>query len=265
MRIDSLGGEPSVYTDCGYCKGRMMKEKLLIPTDIYMTITALLKAYPSLEWGAVFDVVDGKVTNFRVPLQEVTGASVTFKEDLGGNGCIHSHNKMGAFWSGQDDSQFRNITEYSIVVNNNWDYQACRRVKLPCGGFSYIDVELVTEVDVNIEQYKDKIQEKRRVESPILSHGYSSYIYKWKEPETKEKKSEPAKKKSDEDLSDDELGRFWDIEDDRHSGFVGDEEMLASAIDVVDIYCSKCKDKSCDTCKIDSLKMELWRESHYYD
>jgi hypothetical protein len=67
---------------------------------------------------------------------------VEFKEELGGNGIVHSHHDMGAFHSGQDEKHCRNVYDYSIVVSNSKGYVASRRVKLPCGAFGYQVVKL---------------------------------------------------------------------------------------------------------------------------
>lgn len=149
-----LGVEPKVYK-CGYCD--KYEETLDVPWSIYSSWLYLMQEMKKKEWGGVFVVEDLKVVSFRLPKQEVTGSEVEFKEDLVGNGVIHSHHGMGAFHSGQDDKQLRNLYEFSIVMSST-GHEACMRTKLPCGGFGYIDVKLkVTDVpQVDMSSIKEK-------------------------------------------------------------------------------------------------------------
>jgi hypothetical protein len=135
MIIDS---EIKVYSECGWCKNK--SESITLSDKVIVQIISLCKKYESKEWGAVFTVRDGVVTELLIPKQIVSGSAVEFLEELGGNGCIHSHNNMDAFWSTTDNTTFRDRYEYSIVINNKLEYNACHRVKLPCGGFGYQDL-----------------------------------------------------------------------------------------------------------------------------
>jgi len=73
----------------------------------------------------------------------VSSTSAEFKEELGGNGIVHSHHGMGAFHSSQDDRHCRNLYDYSIVMSNSKGYVASKRIELPCGAFGYLNVSLV--------------------------------------------------------------------------------------------------------------------------
>jgi hypothetical protein len=159
-----LGIKQNNHTDCGYCKTK--KEILKIPFAIFNEWLYIIRHFSSLEWGAVFDVADGVVTGYRIPEQEVTSVEVKFNEDLGGNGIIHSHHSMEVSPSHQDDKELRNQTTWSIILSFT-DYYACKRVKLPCGDYGYIPVEIIlidvpelslSKVKLNnrIQMYKDK-------------------------------------------------------------------------------------------------------------
>ena len=120
------------------------------------------------EWGAVFWVKDNTITSFKIPKQEVGSVDCEFKEELGGDGIIHSHHDMGAFHSSQDDAHARNLYTYSIVIANSNGSIATKRVKLPCNGFGYVKISLqlveLPEIDLS------KITEKA---SMLIPEAYS--------------------------------------------------------------------------------------------
>lgn len=152
-----LGVEAKVFTECGHCKS-IGKIDLEIPYKIYAEWLVLLKQYSNLEWGAVFTVVNGVVISYQIPKQEVTATEVTFKEELAGNGMLHSHHSMHLNgFSAQDDTQARNLYEWSIVISFT-GYTACRKINLPCNGFSYQDVALKIKdfPDLNTANIKEK-------------------------------------------------------------------------------------------------------------
>lgn len=146
------------YSDCGFCKDEDTEETLTVPWEIYSRWLYLCNQFQDKEWGGVFTVAAGIVSDFRIPKQEISTASVEFEEELGGNGIVHSHHGMGAFHSGQDDKACRNLYAYSVVLTNDQGYAASRRRDLPCGGFGYVDVKLlVSDIPENLDI--DKITE----------------------------------------------------------------------------------------------------------
>lgn len=130
------------YGECGFCADHDNREALKIPWDIWSQWMYISQCMQDKEWGAVFWVKDSAVTDFKIPKQEVTSVECAFKEELGGDGIIHSHHDMGAFHSSQDDAQARNLYTYSIVIANAKGSIATKRVKLPCNGFGYIKISL---------------------------------------------------------------------------------------------------------------------------
>ena len=127
------------------------------------------------EWGAIFWVKDNTITSFKIPKQEVTSVECEFKEELGGDGIIHSHHDMGAFQSSQDDAHARNLYTYSIVTANSKGSIATKRVKLPCNGFGYVKIELkiidLPEIDLS------KISERVKEMIPEASYGFGADEY----------------------------------------------------------------------------------------
>ncbi|MDP2904752.1 MAG: Mov34/MPN/PAD-1 family protein [Candidatus Omnitrophota bacterium] len=148
------------YGECGFCTDKDNQETLKIPWDIWSQWMYISQRMGGKEWGAVFWVKDNAVTSFKIPKQEVGSVECEFKEELGGDGIIHSHHDMGAFHSSQDDVHARNLYTYSIVIANSKGSIATKRVKLPCKGFGYIKIQLqlvgLPEIDLS------KISEKTR-------------------------------------------------------------------------------------------------------
>lgn len=146
------------YDECGYCNDSGSRVILNIPLAIWSQWIYVSQKMGGREWGAVFWIKDDAITRFKIPRQEVTSTECEFKEELGGNGIVHSHHDMGAFHSSQDDRHARNLYDYSIVLSNGKGYDASRRVKLPCGGIGYARVELclVDCPEIEMEKIKEK-------------------------------------------------------------------------------------------------------------
>lgn len=148
------------YGECGYCKNALNKVELYIPWKIWSQWIYLTMKNHDREWSAVFWVKKNKVVRFEIPEQEVSSASVEFLEDLGGDGIVHSHHSMGAFHSSQDDKHERNLYDYSIVLDSKYKYVACQRIKLPCGGWGYVDCDLLITKMPNVSE--DNIMSKSK-------------------------------------------------------------------------------------------------------
>jgi hypothetical protein len=137
-----LNIEIECYDDCGYSKSDKDMPELRIPWDIWAQWLYISQCMDDKEWGAVFKVKDNAITSYKIPEQEVSGSECEFKEELGGDGIIHSHHTMGAFHSRKDDAHARNLYTYSIVISNTGSI-CTKRVKLPCGGYGYKDTKLI--------------------------------------------------------------------------------------------------------------------------
>ena len=163
------------YVECGFCSCMDNKEVLKIPWSIWSQWMYISRLMQDKEWGAIFLVKDNTITSFKIPKQEVTSVECEFKEELGGDGIIHSRHDMGAFHSSQDDAHARNLYTYSIVTANSKGSIATKRVKLPCNGFGYVKIELeiidLPEIDIS------KISEKVREIAPEASFGVGEDEY----------------------------------------------------------------------------------------
>lgn len=155
-----LGVEVKNYGECGWCLDEENKAILNLPWEVWSQWMHISQQMGGKEWGGVFWVKDNTITSFKIPKQEVTSVDCEFKEELGGDGIIHSHHNMGAFHSSQDNQHARNLYTYSIVLSNGKGYEATKRVKLSCGAFGYVKVELCLIGCPDIEL--SKITEKRQ-------------------------------------------------------------------------------------------------------
>lgn len=149
------------YGECGWCLDPENKVILNIPWHIWSQWLHVSRQMGSKEWGGVFWIKDNTVTEFKIPKQEVTLAECEFKEELGGDGIVHSHHNMDAFHSSQDNLYARNLYTYSIVLSNTKGCEATKRIKLPCGGFGYVKVELQLSdcPDIDISKISERKQE----------------------------------------------------------------------------------------------------------
>jgi len=147
------------YGECSFCLDEENKETLKIPWNIYSQWLYIIQNMSGREWGAVFWVKDNAITSFKIPKQKVNSTECEFEEDLGGDGIVHSHHDMGAFHSAQDDHHARNLYSYSIVLTNQKGYAATKRIKLTCGGFGYLKVELHLTgcPEISLAKISDKI------------------------------------------------------------------------------------------------------------
>jgi len=161
------------YGRCDYCADPDNTIILDISWAIWSQWLYISQKMGSKEWGCVFWVKDNTITHFRIPRQEVNSTECEFKEELGGSGIMHSHHNMSAFHSLQDDEHARNLYEYSIVISNSNGYEATKRVKVPCGGFGYVKVELQitgypgTDLSEIAEKRKDFTLETYHPDHPL--------------------------------------------------------------------------------------------------
>ncbi|MCD6489500.1 MAG: hypothetical protein J7K20_02080 [Thermodesulfobacterium sp.] len=260
-----LDVEVNYYKNCDYCS--KLEDTLYVPWEIYTQWLYLLRLYPDKEWAGILKIEDKVIKEFIVPKQEISSANVEFTDDVNGNGVIHSHHSMGAFHSGQDDEAVRNLYEYSIVIANN-GYDACRRIKLPCGGWGYINIKL--EIINAPEIPFDNIQEKKVV---IPNYNYKkdfTPIYNYKKDEDL-KNNKKIEEETDEDFNNDYELFFEKCKKctafnckDCENGFMLD------AYNYELPFCIDCKTFDCKNCW--KLKKYLknypedkeWVEQYYY-
>ncbi len=163
------------YGECGFCTEKDTQEALDIPWNIWSQWMYISQRMGEKEWGAVFWVKDNTITSFKIPKQEVGSVDCEFKEELGGDGIIHSHHDMGAFHSSQDDAHARNLYTYSIVTTNSKGSIATKRVKLPCNGFGYVKISLklveLPQIDLS------KISERARESIPETTSAFEEDGY----------------------------------------------------------------------------------------
>jgi hypothetical protein len=142
-------------------------------------IELLMKKYPHLEWLA-YGVIDkdGVVVDIIVPKQTVTSGSVNnvtqdfeLHEGYKIGGVIHSHNSMGAFFSGVDTEFLNENHDFSIVVSHK-GYKAVARFKTPCGAYKEVSAKI--KIKHNIELNEDNFL--KEAEGKINQPQYQSVV-----------------------------------------------------------------------------------------
>lgn len=163
-----LDVEVKNYGECGFCKEQ--KEVLNVSWEIYSQWLFISQTMGDKEWGGVLSIKNGTILGFKLPEQIVGKTECEFKEELGGEGIIHSHHNMGAFHSTQDDNHARNLYEYSIVISNQGSI-ATKRKKLPCGGYGYIEIEIKVDnlPNLDLSKIKEPVIQSYEYEFPYAS------------------------------------------------------------------------------------------------
>lgn len=177
------GEEPSDLkaTSCSYVKDET-DEKIFLSPEIYCKIKSLCTKIED-EWQMFLsgEAVEGGIflKDYYIPKQEVTGSSVKnldcidkkFIEDYKILASIHSHSSMGVFFSSTDenDTNLQSL-DYHIVTNNNGEFKACKKVRLPCG------LLITQDIKINLRSPDDSIigvDNIKKYSNVNYSTGYS--------------------------------------------------------------------------------------------
>lgn len=146
-------------------------EPLVFTSEVYGKIRGLMAKFPSSEWLAFLKEENGLIVDLMVPKQKVSAGSVDvdpsdpLASDMT-NGVIHSHNTMGAFFSGTDDSYLNNTYAFSIVVakkGRKLEFKGVRKITLPCGSLFIPEVDIQLAAAENtafLESVLPNIEEK---------------------------------------------------------------------------------------------------------
>lgn len=187
-----------VHDDCPY-----RKAKIIVSPKVWRAIIQLIARFRDDEW--ILDLYgkrdddnnEIRVEDFRIPRQEVSGATCERKENpeprIGDNeflGMIHSHNTMAASFSGEDKKTALNYGMLG-VVNNKLDCKFLIRKTMPCGALIVFETENVGwDVEgLDVSNIKKK-----------------TYAYSWKKSTSKTTKStKRVVEKKDDDIYDDEI------------------------------------------------------------
>ena len=157
-------------------------------------IECLKRAYPSLEWLAYLEGrVDHEsrevfVDNLIIPDSQIVTGGHVGEVEYGWNegkeicGVIHSHNTMGAFFSGTDDAYINQNHDVSICVSTARGREICAqvRVKTPCGSYIInsdvrfkIDYAITLDEAAFVAEFKPKIRTPRVLfqQRPAVTSG----------------------------------------------------------------------------------------------
>jgi len=237
------------FYDCGFCKEKEME--VFVPWEMFCKWQFLMKKFSGKEWGGVCDVdKKGILGNFRIPEQEITTTSVEFKEDIKCDCYIHSHHKMGAFHSGQDDKEFRNLTNLSIVISDN-DICGSYRTKLPCGGFGYYTAK------INIMEMPDKIMGIEKIKEK--TYVYTDYGQQYGFQQEWQKSTEERWKGGNRAYNIDDLDEWRQhLKDQKEIEIpLSFEEEKDLEKDITDCY--MCRTYDCENCTVLQLSQsDFW-------
>lgn len=155
----------------------------------HMKIQQLMKHYPQLEWLAyLVGSIDHEtheviVDDLEIPdAQSVSGASVNnveydWSKGLPIIGVIHSHNTMGAFFSGTDDAYINQNHDVSIVVSTakHSPIKGQVRVKTPCDAYVLSENDNV-KFKVEYPNSYDSDEFQKEFTSKINSYSYPTSL-----------------------------------------------------------------------------------------
>ena len=156
----------------------------------HMKIQQLMKHYPHLEWLGYLvgkmDYENGEVIvdDIKIPDQSVSAASVynveyEWADGLPIIGVIHSHNTMGAFFSGTDDSYINQNHDVSVVVSTSSRSPILGqvRVKTPCDRYILSEgtkVKFKVDYPVEYDATEFRTEFEKRIKTytaPAIGYG----------------------------------------------------------------------------------------------
>jgi len=141
---------------------------------VYAKIDILMEKKTNIEWLA-FLLGDIKwneeiavVSDLYIPdSQSVTTGHVddiecdsTIRNEL--IGVIHSHHKMGCFFSKDDWEYLNNNHNISIVISNKDGYNEFKsvvRYKTKCGSYTHIDADVIIKCDLDADEMNNFIDD----------------------------------------------------------------------------------------------------------
>lgn len=146
--------------------------RCLIKEKAVKQIKSLCHEYEELEWiaGLEGEIREKEIiiTNIKLFEQEVQGAFCEFtndgSEEMAKSKCIgwiHSHNKMGVFFSGQDEETCK-FNKVSIVVNNDLNAVGKYRMRIleTVDAYADLDIFYETKNQIDLKKLKEELTEK---------------------------------------------------------------------------------------------------------
>lgn len=179
------------FVDTNPEEGFQMKLERRIPHDFLLQTIAFFKKVMK-DKGNAEAMVQIFLNNeneyfLHVADQEVSGASVKFKRDAELEKTnllvldIHSHNNMGAFFSGTDNADEKEARMYGVIGNLSQEWPAMKfRAGNGNGGWIELDVYQVFETpDTAVEIPEDWIKKVHRPGSGIFGEHSRPAISDW--------------------------------------------------------------------------------------
>lgn len=166
---------------------------------VYIKINALMEKKQDIEWltfllGYIdWDNDYAVVEDLHIPeSQSVTGGNVDdidCDDFIRGKiiGVMHSHHKMGCFFSGDDWDYLNNNHNISIVVSNKSgknEFKSVVRFKTPCGSYSHVEasINIHCEIDqAELDEFENEIDEKIKFGMAEFNK-YTPGVYRFQSP-----------------------------------------------------------------------------------
>ena len=135
------------------------------------------------------------IAGMTIPVQEISGGSVdNIEAPLPGCiGTIHSHNSMGAFHSGIDETYIQSNHKVCITVNNKLEFAATVDILSECKRPMRIQADvMLQEPEINLVEFLKEADEKIREHvytHQVYPYSYESKVWKdgrWVDKENKE-------------------------------------------------------------------------------
>ncbi len=197
-----------------------------IPYEMFLKTLAFFRGINDLYSGAeaalqIFWNREEQEYFFYIPKQEVSGSTVNFdrNEELEQEHLlvmdIHSHNTMGAFWSGTDNADEKETRLFGVlgkITSDTPEY----KFRAVCGG-NHIDDLNIWDIFENPfaelsypEEWHDQVSERKSVVKPYNISNYYNYHRNY----YKNNKVVNSKRKYKD---------FANIEDDKKDSYLRDE------------------------------------------
>lgn len=150
-----------IAEDCSWCDAQPKVENVIILNKKVTEAIMWLMENKGVEWQMLLvgevstfgddgDVIT--ISDYIIPKQVVSGATVKNvdcidKQFIDENKIvctIHSHVSMGAFFSSTDVTECNSgPIKYHIVMNNKYQYESVKQIKLACGLLKFIPCSVV--------------------------------------------------------------------------------------------------------------------------
>lgn len=173
------------------CCGKMPSEfNIEFEPKVYAKIDILMDKKDGIEWLAFLlgdiDWENGRavVSDLYIPDSQSVSSGKVDKIECDESirnemiGVIHSHHKMGCFFSNDDWNYLNNNHDISIVVSNkggSLEFKSVVRYKTACGAYSHVDGNISIKCDIDPDEMNNFIEDiDTKIEEGIIEFPSTS-------------------------------------------------------------------------------------------